>query len=171
MGACARIPFVAGIDSYLPAAFGRLHPQWRTPVVALLTQFVLAALLIVLGQSGSSVKGAYDMLVSATVITSLLPFLYVFGSAIKLRRQPRTQGEARILGGSATVYLASAIGFVTTALSIVLAAFPADDEPNKFGAVAKVLGLTALVLLSGAAVYLRGKRSAAHISVTLSEGA
>jgi amino acid transporter len=166
MQACARIPFAAGIDRYLPAAFGRLHPRWRTPVAALLTQFALAAVLIVLGQSGTSVKGAYDVLVSATVATSLLPFLYVFAAAVKLRTQPPVPGEARIVGGSAMVYATSAIGFLTTAVSIALAFCPADDEPNKTLAVAKLVVLTALMLLGGAAVYRRGKRSAAAIPAT-----
>ena len=34
----ARLPFVAGLDRYLPEAFGRLHPRWKTPYVALLAQ-------------------------------------------------------------------------------------------------------------------------------------
>src|SRR6266508_1081788 len=29
--ATARLPFVAGIDRFLPKAFGDLHPKWRTP--------------------------------------------------------------------------------------------------------------------------------------------
>jgi glutamate:GABA antiporter len=45
-----------------------------------------------------------------------------------------------------------------TAASIVLALVPAEDEPNKVLAVTKVAGLTALLVLGGAAVYLRGKR-------------
>jgi amino acid transporter len=169
MQACARIPFAAGIDHYLPAAFGRLHPRWRTPVAALLTQFAFAAGLIVLGQSGTSVKGAYDVLVSATVVTSLMPFLYIFATAVKLRGEAPLPGEVRFVGGSATIYFTSVVGFVTTAASIVLALFPADDEPNKTVAVAKVLLLTALMLLSGAAVYLRGKRSAAGFPAAASE--
>ena len=27
----ARVPFVVGIDRYLPAAFGKIHPRWKTP--------------------------------------------------------------------------------------------------------------------------------------------
>ena len=27
----ARLPFVAGIDRYLPPAFARIHPKWGTP--------------------------------------------------------------------------------------------------------------------------------------------
>src|SRR3954468_9653467 len=34
----ARVPFVAGIDHYMPEAFGKLHPKWRTPYVAILVQ-------------------------------------------------------------------------------------------------------------------------------------
>jgi glutamate:GABA antiporter len=40
----------------------------------------------------------------------------------------------------------------------VLALIPAEDEPNKALAVTKVAGLTALLFLGGAAVYLRGRR-------------
>jgi len=33
LAAPARLPFVAGIDRYLPSAFGRLHPRYGTPHV------------------------------------------------------------------------------------------------------------------------------------------
>ena len=29
----ARIPFQVGIDRYLPAAFGKIHPRWKTPYI------------------------------------------------------------------------------------------------------------------------------------------
>src|SRR5262249_20607790 len=44
----ARLPFVAGVDRYLPPAFGRLHPKWGTPHVALATQAAAAAVIAVL---------------------------------------------------------------------------------------------------------------------------
>ncbi len=40
--ATARLPFVAGIDRFLPPVFGDLHPKWRTPYVALLVQAAFA---------------------------------------------------------------------------------------------------------------------------------
>src|SRR5262249_47740584 len=46
--ATARLPFVAGIDRFLPAAFGRLHPRWHTPYVALLVQAVIAFVFVFL---------------------------------------------------------------------------------------------------------------------------
>src|SRR5581483_701973 len=32
----ARVPFVVGIDRYLPAAFGKIHPKWKTPYISII---------------------------------------------------------------------------------------------------------------------------------------
>jgi hypothetical protein len=45
-------------------------------------------------------------------------------------------------------------------VAIVFAGFPADDDPNKVLAVVKVIGLTAMMLFSGVAIYLLGRRKA-----------
>jgi amino acid transporter len=58
LGAVARIPFVAGLDHYLPQMFARLHPRHGTPVVALWTQGAIGAAFALLGQTGTSVRGA-----------------------------------------------------------------------------------------------------------------
>ena len=75
LAAVARLPYVAGIDRFLPPIFGALHPRWKTPWVGLLVQFVFGAVFIFLGQAGTSIKGAYDVLVSMGVITVLHPIL------------------------------------------------------------------------------------------------
>jgi amino acid transporter len=157
LGAAARIPFVAGIDHYLPAAFGRIHPRWGSPVVALVTQAAITAVFIFLGQGGASVKSAYDVLVSSTVITTLLPFLFLFGSAIKLYAEPSTPDMVRIPGGRPTIVVGALIGLFTTAAAIALAGFPADDDPDKPLAVAKVVVLTGLLIGSGVVVYAIGE--------------
>jgi len=160
LGAVARIPFVAGIDRYLPAAFGRMHPRWGSPVAALVTQAAIAALFIFLGQGGTSVSGAYDVLVSSTVIITLLPFLFLFAAALKLRGAVGSPHEIRIPGGAATVCIAALIGLATTLVAIVFAGFPAADDPNKTLAIVKVIGMTVLVLAAGLAIYVRGRRRA-----------
>ena len=76
LAAVARLPFVAGIDRFLPESFGRLHPRFRTPYVALILQSMCGVLFIFLGQAGTSVKGAYDVLVSIGVITYFIPYLF-----------------------------------------------------------------------------------------------
>ncbi|HLJ83798.1 MAG TPA: APC family permease [Candidatus Eremiobacteraceae bacterium] len=158
LGAVARIPFVAGIDRFLPPIFGRMHPRFRSPVVAILTQAGIAAVFIFLGQGGTTVKGAYDVLVSTTVLITMVPFLFLFASAIKLYVDPSGADPLRIPGGRWTVAAAGVIGFTTTAASMVLSAFPADDDPHKALAVIKVLGMTALMIGGGMAVYFIGRR-------------
>jgi len=158
LGAVARIPFVAGIDRYLPPAFGRMHPRWGSPVAALVSQSAIAAVIIVVGQGGSTVKSAYDILVSSTVAVTMFPFLFLFASAFKLYAGEHAPGLLRIPGGKTTVFVAAATGFLTTAGSLVFALFPADDEPNKPFAVAKILLLTVLLIAGGAGVYLAGRR-------------
>jgi glutamate:GABA antiporter len=160
LGAVARIPFVAGIDHYLPPAFGRIHPRWGSPAVALITQAAIAAVFVLLGQGGTSVKGAYDVMVSATVVITMVPFLFLFAAALKLRGERPTPLMIRIPGGRVTVAIAAFVGFFTTLAAMILATFPADDDPNKTLAVIKIVGLTAVMLLSGVAVYLIGRRKA-----------
>lgn len=158
LASVTRLPFVAGLDRYLPAAFGRLHPRWRTPHVSLITLGLALVVCIVLGQAGTSVKGAYDVLVSMTVITTLIPFLFVFASLVKLQGEPAGPGVIRVPGGRPVATLLGAIGFATTAASIVLSFLPAPDEPDKALAVAKIVGLTILSTGSGVVVYAWGRR-------------
>lgn len=160
LGTTARIPFVAGIDRYLPPVFARMHPRWGSPVAALITMATIAALFIFLGQGGTSVKGAYDVLVSSTVIITMVPFVLLFASALKFHALARTPVNVRIPGGPVTICIAAIVGLATTLAAIVFAGFPADDDPNKTLAVVKVVGLTAAMLIAGVAIFLLGRRTA-----------
>lgn len=157
LASVARLPFVAGLDHYLPESFGRIHPRWRTPHVALLTLAATIVVCIFLAQARTSVRGAYDVLVSMTVICTLIPFLLLFASLIRLQREPAGPDVIRVPGGRPVAVLLGVIGFLTTAVSIVLSFFPADDEPHKALAVAKILGLTVLSTGSGVVVYAVGR--------------
>jgi amino acid transporter len=157
LAATSRLPFVAGIDKYLPASFGRLHPKWGTPWVAILTQSVLGGIFIFLGQAGTSVKGAYDVLVSMGVITYFIPYLYVFAAMIKLQREPAGADIIRVPGGKLVAYLISVVGFTTTTMAIALSVLPPPDEPNKALAVLKIVGLTGAMLGVGVVIYAVGR--------------
>ncbi|MEW6734720.1 MAG: APC family permease [Acidobacteriota bacterium] len=156
--ATARLPFVAGLDHLLPPAFGQLHKRWGTPHIALIIQALIAALFIFLSQAGTSVKGAYEVLVSMGIITYFIPFLFMFAALIKLQREPAGTDVIRVPGGKVVAYIFASLGFITTSISVVLAVIPSQDEPNKLLAITKTIGLTALLLLAGVAVYLNGKR-------------
>jgi glutamate:GABA antiporter len=153
LAASARLPFVAGLDRFLPAAFARIHPRWRTPHVALLTLALAAAACVLLGQAGTTVKGAYDILVSMSIISYLLPFLVLFAAAIRLQREPAGPDVIRVPGGRPVAVLLASAGFGTTLVAIVLSALPAPEEVHKGLAVAKILGLTLLMVGSGAVAY------------------
>ena len=157
LAAVARLPFVAGIDRFLPPAFGSLHPRWKTPWVALLVQFAIGVLFIFLGQAGTSVKGAYDVMASMTVIVYFIPYLFVFGALIKLQGEAAGSEVIRVPGGKPVATLVAIVGLITTTLTIVLSVVPQPDEVNKPLAVLKVVGGSVALLLIGAGIYWMGK--------------
>jgi glutamate:GABA antiporter len=163
LGSVARIPFVAGIDHLLPHSFGRLHPRYGSPANALITQTGIAMVLAVMGQAGTTVKGAYEVLVNLMVITTMLPFVGLFGAAIRLARATPAAGELRLPGGRATVIVAALVGLIATLGAIALSLVPRPDEPNKALAVGKVIGMTALLLGGGIALYVNGVRRRARV--------
>ncbi len=157
----ARLPFVAGLDRYLPEAFARVHPKWGTPHVALLVQAICGAIFIVLSQAGTSVYGAYEVLVSMGIITYFVPYLFVFASLIRLQREPVAAGTIRIPGGRPVATALGVLGFMTTLITIIFSVIPAADEPHKFVAVAKIVGLSGVLLAVGALLYAVGGQRAA----------
>jgi len=162
--AVARLPFVAGIDRFLPPAFGRLHPRWNTPHVALLTQAVVSALFVVLGQAGTSVRGAYDVLVSMSVITYFIPFLFMFAALVRVQGTPTAAGVMRVPGGRPAAIALATLGLFTTTVAIVLACVPSPDDPNPSLAVIKIIGLSLVMTLAGVGVYAGGSRRARQFS-------
>ncbi|HEX4542562.1 MAG TPA: APC family permease [Candidatus Acidoferrum sp.] len=159
----ARLPFVAGLDRYLPEAFARVHPKWGTPHVALLAQAICGVIFIILSQAGTSVYGAYEVLVSMGIITYFIPYLFVFASLIRLQREPAAPETMRIPGGRPAAIALGTLGFTTTLVTVVFSVIPAADEPHKLLAVAKIVGLTALLLAVGVLLFAFGKSRAAKI--------
>ena len=156
--AAGRLPFVIGIDRRLPPSFAKIHPRWGTPYVALLVQAAIAAILIFAGQAGTSVAGAYNVLVSMSVIAYFLPYMFMFAAMIKLQREPAGPEVIRVPGGTPVAIALATLGFLTTTISVGLAMLPADDEPNKALAVIKIVGLTAILIGVGVGLYVVGRR-------------
>ena len=120
-------------------------------------QAVLAGIFIFLGQAGTSVKGAYDFLVGMGVISYFLPFLYMFASVIRFQREPAGPEMMRIPGGKPVAIFLAILGLITTIVSSVLACIPPAEEPNKFLAVVKLIGSSAVMVGIGAVIYWIGK--------------
>ena len=128
--------------------------------MALLVQAAVAGLFVLLGQAGTTVEGAYQVLVSMGIIAYFIPFLFMFAAMIVLQREPAGPDVMRVPGGKPVAIALAIVGFAVTALSIVLACIPPDDEPNKTLAVVKVVGASLLLVAVGAVVYWSGRRRA-----------
>ena len=154
----ARVAFVIGLDRYFPPAFGKVHPRWRTPYVAILTQAVLASLFLlasVLGR-GTTVQRAYLVILDTMLLVYFVPYIYLFlcyladrlsGTGISDRRSGRATGT--VIGLS---------GLVLTLLAMFIATVPpgGTEEPWLFRL--KVIGGAAGFILLGGVLYLRRRR-------------
>jgi amino acid transporter len=157
LAAAARLPFVAGIDGFLPAVFGRVHPRWHTPYASVLAQGLIGIAFVFLGQTGTSVKGAYDVLVSIGVITYLVPYLFLFASLIRVQSEPAGVDVIVVPGGKPVAIFIAIMGFCTTTFAILLSLSPSPEEPHKILVVVKVLGAASVLIGLGGMVYWIGK--------------
>ena len=157
----ARIPFVIGIDRYLPAVLGRTHPKWGTPHVALITQGVVVTFLMMAAVTESTIEEAYIMLLDMSIILYFIPFLYMFAALPALRKKAagNNAGVRLVPGGSAGVWLCSVLGFSATLLSVVLAMMPPAGSSNPQMFVLKVGGGCLLFIAAGLIFYYRNRRS------------
>jgi amino acid transporter len=156
----ARVPFAVGIDSYLPAYFGKIHPRWRTPYISILIQAGISAFILILAQISETINGAYQVLVDAAIILYFLPFLYMYAAAIKLAYRgdrDRTQGAVLIPGGHVGVWLVGLLGFFICLLAMALSMIPPGETTNKAVFELKLIGGTGLAILIGLALYWRSK--------------
>lgn len=159
----ARIPYVIGIDRYLPPALGRAHPSWGTPHVALITQGVVATLLIIAAVGEATVEEAYVLLLDMTIILYFVPFLYMFAAlpVLRIRAAGNDAGIRLVPGGKPGLFLCSGLGFAATLLSVVLAMIPPQGTTNPRLFVLKIGGGTLLFIAVGLMFYFRNRRSAA----------
>jgi glutamate:GABA antiporter len=140
MGGSARIPFVAGLDSYMPSAMGKLHPKYATPYVALIVQGLVSLVLIVIDFTASGgVQEAFQKMLSAAVVLQLVPFLYVFAALVKFAARSPLQGGVYRRG---TLMFAGVAGLLTTTLAIIVAFFPAKQITSLWKYEVSMFGIT-----------------------------
>jgi amino acid transporter len=120
----ARIPFVAGLDSYLPAWLGKLHPRYNTPYMALTVHGVVSFLLCLMDFAGAGVAEAFQTMLSLAVVLQLIPFLYIFLALLKISLAP-ADGKGHY--SNTVLLIAGASGLLTTILAIIVAFFPAQQ--------------------------------------------
>jgi amino acid transporter len=153
----ARVAFVIGLDRYFPPAFGKVHPKWRTPYVAILVQAVLATVFLLVSQigKGSTVEHAYLILLDTQLLVYFIPYLYLF---LCLLRQARGSAQTGPLpGGRVGATLAGLCGLGVTAFAMIVASIPPGDAPNRGVFAAKVIGGAAAFVALGGLIYMRAR--------------
>ena len=161
LGGSARIPFVAGLDSYMPAWMGKIHPKYATPYAALIVHASVSLILVILNfvLVGSGVQESFQRLLSLAVVLQLIPFLYMFAALLRIAFNPAFR---RGHYGQGTLIFAGVCGLLTTILGIALAFFPAQQitslisyEIWMFGGTLIFIGLAAFFF------FIYGRRKAA----------
>jgi amino acid transporter len=157
----ARVPFMVGVDRYLPPSFGKVHPRWQTPYISILVQAIISGAILLLSQINETTVSAYQILVDATVILYFIPFLYMYAAVIKLAYRPgreSTPGAVLIPGGKAGVWIAGGLGFLVVLMGIALSLIPPGETANKLLFEVKLVSGTAFAVLLGLVLYARGAR-------------
>jgi len=157
----ARVPFVVGIDRYLPEAFGKIHSRWKTPYVSILVQATVSGAILLVSQINETTRGAYQFLVDAAIILYFIPFLYMFAAAIKLfgcRDRTENKNAVLIPGGKAGVWIISVLGFLVVLIGIIVSLVPPGDSSDKLGFELKLVGGTVAAITLGLSLYWRGAR-------------
>ena len=134
----ARVPFAAGVDAAMPAAFAKLHPKYRTPHVALIVQAIattllfLASVFVSVGGGETTIQEAYDIMVNLTILVYFLPYLYLFAAFIRLRSMdaamPADENTIVLPGGSFGVWAIAGCGLLATLIAMGLVFVPADRD-------------------------------------------
>lgn len=154
----ARVAFVIGLDRYFPPAFGRIHPTWKTPYVAILTQAILASVFLlvsVLGH-GTTVEKAYLIILDTMLLVYFIPYIYLFLCYLsdRLRHIEGAVGAVQ-QAKSALVGLA---GLSLALLAMIIATVPPGGTSDPWLFRLKVIGGAGTFVLLGILVYLRGRR-------------
>jgi len=158
----ARVPFVVGIDRYLPAAFGKIHPRWKTPYISILVQAILSGAILLASQINETTQGAYQKLIDAAIILYFIPFLYMFAAVIKLsRRKDRRENPHAVLvpGDIPGVWICGSLGFIVVLVGILVSLIPPGNSASRLGFFLTLVAWTAASILIGLILYWRGSRS------------
>jgi amino acid transporter len=161
----ARVAFVIGLDKYFPPSFGRIHPKWKTPYVAILWQAILASiiLLLPLAGKGTGVEDFYLIILDAQLLIYFVPFIYLFACILLDRPADRadratTAGIALVPGGRVGRAFVGLSGLFVTLFAMVVAvvARPANEPPLRW--FLEVFGGAVAFYLIGLCFYWSGRR-------------
>jgi amino acid transporter len=191
LGGSARIPFVAGLDSYMPSWLGKVHPRYHTPYAALIVHAAVSMVLVVLNFSGWWLWNKFiglsfvghmlqafgfavaNLTASETGVQET--FQKLLSLAVVLQLIPFLYmfgGLLKIAFGNSfvkavysktTLILSGVSGLVTTILGITLAFFPAQQVTSLRSYEVWMFGGTLLFIgLAAFFFFVYGRRKTAR---------
>ncbi len=191
LGGSARIPFVAGLDSYMPGWLGKVHPRYRTPYAALIVHAAVSVVLVLLNFSGwwiwNKILGlsfvAYTLRAFGFVVANLMAsetgvqetFQKLLSLAVVLQLIPFLYMFGALLKialvdsfvkscyGKTTLILSGVSGLLTTMLGITLAFFPAQQVTSVLSYEVWMFGGTLFFIgLAAFFFFIYGRRKTAR---------
>jgi len=191
LGGSARIPFVAGLDSYMPAWLGKVHPRYHTPYAALIVHATVSMILVVLNFSG---WWLWNKIIGLSMVSYLLrslgfvlanlaasetgvqeTFQKLLSLAVVLQLIPflymfgallKIAGSSSFVKscyGRGTLLLSGASGLITTFLGIGLVFFPAQQVTSLRSYEIWMVGGTLLfIALAAFFFFIYGRRKTAR---------
>ncbi len=156
----ARVPFVIGLDNYLPPAFAKVHPKFGSPIASIVMQAMVISILFLSSTAGSTIEEAFLILLDMSIVLYFIPFLYMFAAFAKhLLKNNDQQGLFKFLQKNKfNVWLITFFGFSTTLVATVLSCIPTKNVEDKAMFVVKVVGGSILLLAIGLSVFFRNNK-------------
>lgn len=155
----SRLPFVIGLDHYLPSALGKLHPKYKSPHVSLIVQGLLISVFFVVSIAGSQVQEAYSILYDMSVVLYFIPFLYLFAAFLwhNNYKPQSVDGPKFFKIGKSAVWICACLGFSVIFLSIILAFMPSGAIVDHTTFYIKIIGGTLLLNGIGLIFYYKNR--------------
>lgn len=163
LGIGARLPVEAGIDSFLPPIFAKRDARTGAPVASVLLQGGLCLMMVILSQTGSGAAAAYDFLVSMSVLTATIPYVYVFVAYLARHRWPHVQDAWQPPGGARSGIVLGVVGLTSTLVAIACTLVPSATDAQPLNTFLKIVVSTVVMLLVGLFLYWLAARRRASV--------
>jgi amino acid transporter len=154
----ARLPFLFGLDRYLPKALATIHPRFGSPYIALVAQGLITTVILLGATSSSGIHEAYVLLIDVSIILVFIPLFYMFAALPRLRElapSRRESGITVIPGGPFVGWVVAGSGMAVTALGVVVATVPPVFSTNHMVFFLKVVAGSLALLGVGLIFYFR----------------
>jgi glutamate:GABA antiporter len=156
---------VVGLDRYVPDAFGRIHPRWGTPYVAILVQAALSTIFLLMSVvgKGTTVEKAYLVLLDTMILVYFIPYCYMFLTYLVFgvgKRGRAAEGQAPRPLRTLVVGLS---GLAVTVFAMVVATIPPPGTTEAWVFELKVLGGASAFVGAGGLLYWRARLAAASL--------